>query len=129
MKKEIIITIIIVLVIFIANYFTHNYTKKCVREVNENLQEIKQEALNDENDGKELAERVNGIYEKWLRMSDKLSYYLEHNELEKVHSSLRTAKAHFEANEVEEGVPELENCMYILYHIEEKESFKLKNIF
>lgn len=129
MKKELIITIIIVCVMLIANYFTHNYTKKCVKEINENLQDIKQQALNEENDSSELARRVNEIYEKWLRMSNGLSYYLEHNELEKVHSSLRTIKAYFEADEVSDGIPELENCMYILYHIEEKEAFKLKNIF
>lgn len=129
MKKELIITIIIIIAIIIADICTQNYTKSCVHEIDEKLQKIKEESLNEDSDNIKLANDIDEIYQDWVKKSENLSFYLEHDELEKVHSSLRIAKAYFEADEVSNGIPELENCMYILYHIQEKEAFKLKNIF
>ncbi len=129
MKKELIITIIIIIAIIIADICTQNYTKKCVHEIDEKLQNIKQECLEEESDNLKLAQDVDEVYQEWTKKSDKLSFYLEHDELEKVHSSLRIIKGFFESDEINDSIPELENCMYILYHIQEKEAFKFKNIF
>lgn len=129
MKKELVITAIIIFAVIVANCVTQNYTKKCVREISVRLEDLKQEALDGEKENTYLVEQAEDIYQDWVRKSEKLSYYLEHNELEKVHSQISIAKGYFESDEVSSGVPELENCIYILEHIQEKSAFKLKNIF
>lgn len=129
MKKELVITAIIIFAIIVANYLTQSYTKKCVEEISIRLENLKNEALEEEIDNMYLVEQAEEIYQDWVKKNEKLSYYLEHNELEKVHSQIKIAKGYFEADEAESGVPELENCIYILEHIEEKMAFRLKNIF
>ena len=69
------------------------------------------------------------IYEQWVKKNEGLSYYLEHDELEKVHTQIRKAEACFEADEVQNAIPEIEDGIFILEHIQEKQSFKLKTIF
>lgn len=129
MKKELVITAIIIFAVIVANCVTQNYTKKCVREISVRLESLKGDALNEETDNMYLAEQAEDIYQDWIKKNKRLSYYLEHNELEKVHSQIRIAKGYFEADEASNGIPEVENCIYILEHIEEKMAFKLKNIF
>lgn len=129
MKKELVITAIILVLIIVANNLTQNYTKKCVTDISSKLENLKDDALSEKKESKELASMAEEIYQDWVQKSKYLSYYLEHNELEKVHSQIRIAKGFFEAEEISDGVPELENCIYILHHIQQKEEFNLKNIF
>ena len=123
MRKELIITIIIVIFVIIGNCITQKYTKKCVSETTSQLEELKKNALDGEKDHNELAKMAQDIYEQWVKKNEGLSYYLEHDELEKVHTQIRKAEACFEADEVQNAIPEIEE------HIHEKQSFKLKTIF
>ena len=129
MRKELIITIIIVIFVIIGNCITHKYTKKCVSETTSQLEELKKNALDGEKDHNELAKMAQDIYEQWVKKNEGLSYYLEHDELEKVHTQIRKAEACFEADEVQNAIPEIEDGIFILEHIQEKQSFKLKTIF
>ena len=38
-------------------------------------------------------------------------------------------KGYLEMEDYSQGVPELENCIYILYHIQDKQSLKIINLF
>ena len=55
MRKELIITIIIVIFVIIGNCITQKYTKKCVSETTSQLEELKKNALDGEKDHNELA--------------------------------------------------------------------------
>ena len=129
MRKELIITIIIVIFVIIGNCITQKYNKKCVSETTSQLEELKKNALDGEKDHNELAKMAQDIYEQWIKKNEGLSYYLEHDELEKVHTQIRKAEACFEADEVQNAIPEIEDGIFILEHIQEKQSFKLKTIF
>lgn len=111
------------------NCITQKYTKKCVSETTSQLEELKKNALDGEKDHNELAKMAQDIYEQWIKKNEGLSYYLEHDELEKVHTQIRKAEACFEADEVQNAIPEIEDGIFILEHIQEKQSFKLKTIF
>lgn len=93
------------------------------------IEELKKNALDGEKDHNELAKMAQDIYEQWIKKNEGLSYYLEHDELEKVHTQIRKAEACFEADEVQNAIPEIEDGIFILEHIQEKQSFKLKTIF
>lgn len=136
MKKEGIITLIIVIVIIIGDFAMQTYTNKQLGKVEEELKELKERILTDEkeeegtdSDTKPLLERTNKIYEEWEEKNKILSYYLEHDELEKVNTQMVLVKGYLEIEDAEEAVPEIEEGLYILEHIRKKEELSLRNIF
>lgn len=143
MKKELIISIVIFILIIIGNIITQNYTKESVLDLSNNLENLKEnislkieeEENNKENnqnnfdDNKELLEEINNITKNWESRHNKLAYYIEHNELEKVEDNLTGLNSLVETEEYNEAVKELDKSIFILKHIEEKYKFNLENIF
>lgn len=131
MKKEAIITIVIIIMIIIAEYITKNYTKQVFSKVENELNLLKEEILDDKNaNNKEyLIKRTESIKEDWEKDNELLSYYLEHDELEKVNTQIVLIKGYLESDTMQDSIPDLEECIFILKHIQDKEAFNLKNIF
>lgn len=129
MKKEAIITIIIIILIFAGEWITQNYTKKTLGKTQDQLRELKEDILNSQNNNSYLIEKTGKIYEDWEKENEILSYYLEHNELEKVNTQIILIKGYLESDTPQDSIPDLEEGIYILDHIKQKEAFNLKNIF
>lgn len=129
MKKEAIITIIIIILIFAGEWITQNYTKKTLGKTQDQLRELKVNILNSQNNNSYLIEKTDQIYEDWEKENEILSYYLEHNELEKVNTQIILIKGYLESDTPQDSIPDLEEGIYILDHIKQKEAFNLKNIF
>ena len=134
MKKEIIICIIVVIAISIGNIITQQYTKESVATLSNDLQELKLDLNNkikneEEKTNEELSNSVDKITKDWESRHDKLAYYIEHNELEKVEDNLTGLDSLVSTEEYAEAIKELDKCIFILRHIEEKYAFNLENIF
>ena len=129
MKKEIIITIVTIIVIIVGDFITQNLTRKCVNETTEKLSNFKNVVLNKENNTSRLKYESEKIYNTWRKESKELAYYIEHDELEKVDVQIQIITADLEADTPEESISEIEHAIYLLHHIEEKRALKLKNIF
>lgn len=131
MIKELVISAIIVATIFIGNGITENYTKQSVEEAINNLSELREEVIKEEeNINSDIAkEKIDNVHEKWDARYEKLAYYIEHDELEKVETELTGLRGYIEKEEYTEAVPEIDKSMFILEHIKDKTSFNLKNIF
>ena len=129
MKKELIITVIIVITIFITSFLTQNYTKKSISEINDKLEDLKTNIMIESKNNDELMDEINTIYNKWEEKYNKLTFYLEHTELEKVNTELKLIKGFLEVKEENQSIPEIENCLYLLEHLKDKQTFNLKNIF
>jgi len=125
--KEIIICIFIIALVVTLNICTENYTKESVTLITDNLETLKQ-TMEEENN-EETSEQINNIIEEWDNRYKKLAYYIEHDELEKVETELVALKANIEVEEYEEGMPDLNRCIFILNHIKEKSALQIKNIF
>ena len=83
MYKELVISIIIIILIFSLDYITQKYTDFAINEAISNLNEIK-ESLKEENvDNKKAIEDAEEKYNRWLEHHKRLAFYIEHNELEK----------------------------------------------
>ena len=127
MLKEIIICIVIILGIFGLEFFTQNYTQKAVNEITGIFKNI------EDNISKRDIEQVNNelknIRDKWEEKQKKLAYYIEHDELEKVHTSIVKMKSYVENENFSEAMAELEEGKFVIEHIQEKNSFYLQNIF
>ncbi len=134
MKKELIICIIIFILIIVTNIITQNYTKKCVSIMNQELDILKETSLAvEKEDSKNLSNDVNtkirDIENTWNECQEKLAYYIEHDELEKVETQIFTMKGFGEIGRYDEILPELEKCVFILEHIQDKTRLNVKNIF
>jgi len=131
MLKELIISIIIVILIFVGNTVTQGFTNEAVQEATNLLNEIREEIIKEEDeiDFEFAKQKVDEIHEKWDVRYEKLAYYIEHNELEKVETELTALKAYIDKKEDNEVLAEIDKSVYILEHIKQKSSFDLKNIF
>lgn len=131
MTKELIISIIIVVLIFVGNTVTENYTRESVDETNKSLSALREEIIKneDEIDVNITKEKIDKIHEQWDSRYEKLAYYIEHDELEKVKTELTGLRGYIEKEEYSEAVPELDKSVYILEHIKDKTALNLKNIF
>lgn len=129
MKKELIICTIIVISIIIGNIITQNYTKETINITTQKLDELKSKITQEDILTEEVKNEILEIYDEWNKRHDKLAYYIEHDELEKVETDLISLKSFIEVQEYKEAVSELDKTIYILKHIEEKNAFNLKNIF
>lgn len=131
MWKETIISIIIVVIIVIGNVVTQNYTVDSIEELSNNLSELKIELEKHEENIEEenIKNKMNKLEENWHNRHEKLAYYIEHDELEKVETNIVALKSFIESNEYAEAVSELDKSVFILKHIEEKYDFSLENVF
>ena len=127
MRNESLICIVVIILIAILEMVTGNYTKESVEYLKSDLYQIKQEIETE--DKKKISEKVMNAKENWKDRANKMAYYVEHDELEKVNVYLVGVESDTETEEYNDAKSELEKCIYILEHIEEKYKFNLKNIF
>lgn len=125
MKKELIICLIIILVIIIGDIVLQNYTNNSLGLISQNLEELKDD-LDDKDKSKEKIEYINNAWDEKFNI---LTCYLEHDELEKVKTQLVIITAGIDVNDTEYVNEEISRAIYILEHIEDKNNFKIDNIF
>ena len=129
MKKELIICSAIVIAIILGNILTQGYTKEVVLYMDEELENLKEDLLQEEVDTEKVAGKITNIREEWEKRYQKLAYFIEHDELEKVETELSSLQANIETKEYKQGIPDLQKCIFILDHIKDKSSLQIKNIF
>lgn len=137
MIKEVIICLISLVTILIGNNVTQTYTQTSMNEASNQLEEIKLNIKSpiDGNIDKEnidnfyIEGKVNDIHNYWDLKHDSLAYFLEHDELEKIETSLTHLRSNIETKEYEEAILDIDTTIYLLNHLEDKTAFKLENIF
>ena len=127
MQTELVICVILVILIIIGDIVTQNYTKNTVNYLTGELENLgKNLSAKDDN---KAYEKISEIDNKWKKAHDKLAYYIEHDELEKVETNFTACKSLAKNGEYEQAISELEKTVYVLDHITDKYSFNLVNIF
>ena len=127
MYKEMIISIILVALIFIGDYVTQGYTDRSISSFKEELQVLKNKLIDSNEEASE--EDIDSIENKWENIQNKMSYYIEHEELEKVDTYLTECSSFTKSGNYAFAINSLEKTDFILEHINEKYSFNLENIF
>lgn len=129
MTKEIYICIIIVICVICAHFACTNYTKNSTFELEKIFNEIKLELEKDDSNDEEINSKMKFIKEKWQDKYEKLAFYIEHDELEKVETEIYGINANIDTGNYDEAIEKVEKCKFILKHIENKENLSFKNIF
>ncbi len=127
MWKEIIICIVILLMIFMGNYITQKYTTESVTNLNTELKKLEDKVETNENDI--ITNQMNELKDNWDERYKKLSYFIEHDELEKVETNLTAMNGYIEANNLEEVRSKIQETEFILKHIEKKYAVIIENVF
>lgn len=131
MQKEIVVCIFIIALIIVGNVVTQNYTVESVESLADQLSDLKSDIFKEEEniERDSIKDKIKQIEDNWESRHDKLAYYIEHDELEKVETNLTSLRSFIEANENSEAVSELDKSVFVLKHIEDKYAFNLQNIF
>lgn len=131
MLKEIIICITIILTIVMGNNITQEYTTQAVEEMTNLLGNVRTKICESKEniDINEIEEIIEDIKVEWEKRHEKLAYYIEHDELEKVETNLTGLKGEIEAGEYGDAMSQLDQSIFLLEHIEDKYAFNLQNIF
>ena len=129
MYKELIISALIVISIFVLDYITQKYTDDAINEAIQDLTTIKQALQEDNVNREKVIKEASENYDKWLKHHKILAFYIEHNELEKVETNYVSGKSFIENAKYEDALSELEKTIFVLQHINDKYSVNLENIF
>ena len=130
--KEIIFSIVIVVVVVVGNVVTQNYTHKSVKNTTTELEELKQELLSESNediDWDNAKEKFSVLQTEWRNSFEKLAYYIEHDELEKIETNLAGLNGYLDKEEYGDSMAQLDISVYVLEHIKNKTILSLINIF
>lgn len=125
--KEYAIIVVILVIVFWVEYITSKRLGEATQWMRDEISSIE----NKMNENKE-AEAQQEFYElekKWLKECEKLSRFVEHNELEKVSKDVVIIRSDFETDQNEKVMENIAELKFMLDHIEEKNQLKLKNIF
>ena len=129
MLKESIVCIVIVIAIIFGNNTTQDYTKDSVRELSSGLLKLRGNVNQENIENENIQKEVEGIYKNWEKRHEKLAYFIEHDELEKVETELIAIKSEVETGNYEELISGIDKSVFILEHIDDKYAFNLENVF
>ena len=129
MYKEIVVCIIVIILIISMDLISNNYTKKVFDNLNENLGNLRNEMINENKNEGKINDELKKVEKQWNENFKILSCYIEHNELEKVARQLTLIKGNIDVEEYNQAIPQLDECVFILNHIHDKEILLIKNIF
>ena len=129
MYKEIIVCILVVILIISMDLLSNNYTKKVFFSINDSLGNLRNGMLKEDKDVDKINDEITKVEQAWNSKLNLLSCYIEHNELEKVARQLTLIKGNIDVEEYNQAVPQLDDCVYVINHIKDKESLLLRNLF
>ena len=131
MRKEAVICLIIVIAIVIGNWITHNYTVESVKDISGKLEELRNETIKDPSqiEDEKIEKSLSEIESSWDVRHNKLSYFIEHTEIEKVENNLTSVRSFIETKNYSDAISELDKANFLLKHIEDKYAISLENIF
>ena len=129
MRKELIVCIVIVFLIIIGNTLTQNYSKQSIQGLCSDLELLKTKLSENDVIWEQAKKEYDDISVKWRETKNIMSYFIEHDELEKVETNLVGLKSFIDMEDEKEAVAELNRGVFVLRHIEDKNSLNLRNIF
>ncbi len=129
MFKEMAVCIVILISIFTLDFKTQNYTEKIVQQTTSKLQNLREEILKEDKQDEEILNNMEEIYDEWMGFHDKLAFYIEHDELEKVETDMVSLRGNIEVKEYDMAISELDKSVFVLQHIQDKYKFNLENVF
>lgn len=122
--KEYVILFLIILFVVSIEIMTDSITHKSISDINIKIEELEEKLESDE-----AKNKIKELCTYWKEEEDKLAFYMEHNELEKVGVLVDNVKSNIENDNMEDVTQEIDEIKFLLQHIKQKQKLELKNIF
>ncbi len=125
--KEYVIVGVILVFVFFMEHITKQNLSDSVKWMKDGITSIENKL--EENRETEAQNEFLELKGKWDGEQEKLAFFVEHEELEKVSNDMVIIESNFEQNEADEIDENITDLKFMLDHIEEKNQLNLKNIF
>lgn len=125
--KEYVIVGVILIFVFFMEHITYRNLSDSVKWMKDGITSIENKL--EENRETEAQDEFLELKSKWEGEQEKLAFFVEHEELEKVSNDMVIIESNFEQNEADEIDENITDLKFMLDHIEEKNQLNLKNIF
>lgn len=129
--KQVIAIIIIIIVIIIADIILEKNTNSTIKIINKKLELVdkKVSEVNDNDEDKlDLQKEAHNMVNIWKEKQKILTFYIEHDEIEKITDKIELIKKQIEIEEFGDARQAIEETKFLLEHLKEKEKLTLANI-
>lgn len=125
------IMIAVILLVITASIISQNYLNQSSDMLLGKLETLKTEIQNAKQTGalENAIELSENVLNNWEEINKNWSMLVVHEELDLIELSLIGVKASVESGSAEDALQEIDKSLFLVGHIKEKESFKIKNIF
>ncbi len=123
--KPLLISILIIIFVIILDFITVNNTKNTVKYLNEKLEDIDYLL----SQGEIPIDKSDELVEEWEKSSVLLSYYLEHDEIEKIGGNILLIQKQIEIEDTDDARQSITETKFLFEHIEEKQILNIENFF
>ena len=130
--------IAIIIFVVILDFMTERYTNNTVNEITEKLTILNEKVdkyidnskfYMDNKNLEEIIKISNELLENWREKDNVLSFYIEHDELEKISNKINSFNKQVETSNYNDAIVSLIETEFLLNHITQKQNLSLKNIF
>ena len=125
--KKILLIFILFAIIIGLDLLLYFKTDKLINDTQAQLGKIEEKI--DNNSIGNTKNEVEGLNDKWEKYEKTLSFFIEHDELEKVSAKVAIIKENVKNKEYEIALEDIVETKYLLEHIKDKYNLSLKNIF
>ena len=129
--KEICIIIVILVLIIGTAIWVQSYLNNTTEYLLKDLKILEKELISSKEDNNRgnIVKKGNERRNKWNKIENGWAIIILHDELDMIETSLIKMSANIEYGTISDSIEELENLIFLVEHISDKEEFNLKNIF
>ncbi len=128
MIRDIFIITIIIISVIIGTIYTQNLLGENTDVLLKKLGKLETN-INENMQKEEIDKNANDIYQKWREVSEKWSIIVDHQEIDLIEKALLAVKSTIETEEYNKSIQKIQESIYLIGHIKEKEELNIKNIF
>ena len=128
MIRDIFIITIIIISVIIGTIYTQNLLGENTDALLKELGRLETN-INENMKKEEIDKNANNIYQKWREVSEKWSIIVDHQEIDLIEKALLAVKSTIETEEYNRSIQKIQESIYLIGHIKEKEELNIKNIF
>lgn len=128
MIRDIFIITIIIILVIIGTIYTQNLLGENTDLLLKDLEKLEKN-INENTQKEEIDKNASEIYSKWREISEKWSIIVDHQEIDLIEKALISVKSTIETEEYNKSIQKIQESIYLIGHIKEKEELNIKNIF
>lgn len=127
MIRDVTIIGVILLSIVIGHIAVQSYLKTNSDEIVENLETLREQVLS--NNTISLKETTQTVYNTWKEKAEIWAVMADHQEIDIIEKSILNIKAAIDSDDMDQIIPKIDESIFLISLIEDKEKLSLKNIF